>query len=263
MVINKNEVNGKWFVNVNPKKNATMRLFCFPYAGGGASIYREWNSLFPDSIEVCAIQYPGRENRINEAPIDDFLSLVNEICDNIHVMLDKPFAIFGHSLGAKVAFETAKMIMKRYHRKPICLFEAGSRAPFLQDKYLLHNLSEEDFIMSLHRYHGTPIEVLENEDIMSAFLPMLKADFSIEETFLTSKEEKMNCPLFVLAAEKDEIVSIEEALQWETLAKHDYEFVKFQGDHFFIKSEQRKLIHYIMNKMLQYEPVYLKKNETD
>ena len=129
-----------WLQISQPKPNARLRLFCFPYAGGAASIYRSWHQYLPADVEVCAIQLPGRENRVRERSYINLLELVNGLLPNLLPYLDKPFALFGHSMGSLIAYEVAQQVQQG-SRRPTHLLVSGRRAPVLPEpEILLHRL---------------------------------------------------------------------------------------------------------------------------
>ena len=165
-------------------KQPAARLFCFPYAGGGASIYRQWASKLPVWIEVCAFQLPGREIRMREPGHTDLRSAVEEVADTIHSLLDKPFYLFGHSMGSAISFELARLLRRSGLPQPRHLFVSARRAPQLpQPKEDIHVLPEREFLASIKKLGGTPEEVLKNEELMELFLPTLRADFTLLETY--------------------------------------------------------------------------------
>lgn len=203
----------------NPRSRAAFRLFCFPYAGGGASIFRQWPENLPEIIEVCAIQYPGRENRISETPIDNLQVIVTKVFNILLPWMDIPYAFFGHSLGAKIAFEIAKKLSMESGYQPACLFVSGCRAPHISAKQQIYNLEKNEFINSLRRYAGTPESVLQDRELMNIFLPMLRADFMLDEKFNSNPGEKVEFPIYAFAGDNDEIAPLHEVEEWRQLTK--------------------------------------------
>lgn len=231
------ERNDPWFVRrLNPK--ARVRLFCFPFAGGGASIYRDWSQKLPEEIEVWAIQYPGRENRISEPPIDSLNIIVAKLFNKILPYLNVPYAFFGHSLGAKIAFETAKKLSIDEGLHPVCLFVSGSRAPHLEARLKMHELNETDFINSLRWYAGTPEAVLQDRELMDLFLPMLRADFILDGKFTSDPDEKADFPIYAFAGDNDVIAPVDEVKEWSRFTNGCFEMQVFNGDHFFFRRVQ-------------------------
>lgn len=242
--------NNPWLLVRKPRPRAAIRLFCFPFAGGGASIFREWPEKLPGDIEVCAVQYPGRENRIRESPVDNLHVIVTTLFNLLLPRMDIPYAFFGHSLGAKIAFETAKKLSKERGYHPACLFVSGSRAPHITAKLQLHQLGETEFINSLRRYAGTPEVVLQNRELMNVFLPMLRADFILAEKFDSDPSEKVEFPICAFVGDNDEIAPLHEVEEWRRFTNGHFEMKVFKGDHFFFKSVQ-SLLFESMIKVLE------------
>src|SRR5436305_4022919 len=167
----------RWFGSYKPRPETTLRLFCFPYAGGGAMIYRNWADYLPASIEVCPIQLPGRGNRLKEPAYTNLRNLVDELANSLAPYLEKPFAFFGHSMGAKIVFELARELKRRHGLEPVHLFASGCRAPHIPyDKPTTFDLPEDKFIEELRSLNGTPKEALENSELMQILTPILRAD---------------------------------------------------------------------------------------
>src|SRR5436305_4142907 len=165
-----------------PGTTARYRLFCFPYAGGGASVYYTWQASFPSEIEICPVQLPGREGRITERPFDDLPLLVQAITDVVLPYLEIPFAFFGHSMGTLISFELARQLRRQQAPTPVHLFVAGHRAPQLPDPHPpTYHLPEADFVDSLRRFNGTPETVLQHGELMQVMLAALRADMAIRE----------------------------------------------------------------------------------
>lgn len=240
----------KWFITINKQVNPKIRLFCFPYAGGGASIYREWNKSMPNDIEICAIQYPGRENRISEKLIDNFELLVANICEAIQYKGDLPFALFGHSLGAKVAYEVAKRLEFTNISKPFMLFVSGARAPHFPVLNPIHHLDNREFTKALTRYQGTPATILNNKEIMQVFLPIIRADFVLDETFCSDVDSKIAIPIIIFAGNKDKIALTKDVQLWKKYTTENSEFLEIPGEHFFLKTSKDILLDVIKQRLL-------------
>lgn len=245
-----NKIQSPWFVTDMVKSSSEINLFCFPYSGGGASLYRDWNKRFPSLINVFAIEYPGHESRIQEQPLDTLPNLVDLLCEEFRGALQKPFAFFGHSLGGKVAFETAKAISNRLFRSPLCCIIAGCSAPFLQIAST-GDPGKDDMMRLLHAYRKTPVGLLEDAQAMDYFLPAVQADFAMER-FCSPRGELAQFPLCVLAGEEDTICPLDEVRAWQSVAACQYELKQFPGGHFFPQTETRRLVHYITSRLLYY-----------
>ncbi|WP_053375081.1 thioesterase II family protein [Paenibacillus sp. FJAT-27812] len=231
-----------WFVPANINSHANLRLFCFPYAGGGASIYREWQKHFPKNIEVCAVQLPGRESRGLESPIHSLDQIVNAIAEEIQPLLAMPFAFFGHSMGALIAFETARQLTRKYKRIPDHLFVSGRSAPHLTHRYRkLHLLPDDELKNELRQLNGTPDAVLQNNELMDLLLPRLRADFEVCETYTYSVDMPIHCPITAYGGLDDHAVSMESLAAWKEHTSYHADLKMFEGDHFFLHNEQQKL----------------------
>src|SRR5215475_3470023 len=144
-----------WIVHRKPNPEAKLRLFCFPYAGGGASIYKTWADHLPSEVDVCPIQPPGREGRRGEAPYNSMPPLIEAVTEAILPLLDRPFALFGHCMGAKVAFELARYLRQHYHLNPSHLFVSACPAPQLEIEGTTHDLPEKTLIDLLRMLSGS------------------------------------------------------------------------------------------------------------
>lgn len=224
------------------------RLFCFPYAGGGASVFRQWQQHMPPGVQVCAVQLPGRESRMAEVPCTDLESLVEQLYDALASLLETPFALFGHSLGAKIAFALAICAQKR--QRPVRhLFVAGSRAPHLQEPRPLHHLPDAELIAALRRYAATPEALLANRELMSLYMPLLRADFTLDETYVYRDDEPLLCPLTVFGGEDDPETGSEDLDAWQQHCKSTFCCHMFPGGHFFIRSAQKQLLSRLIREL--------------
>ena len=140
----------------------------------------------PEDVEVCLVQLPGRENLITERRFTSLLPLINAIAEALGPYFNLPFAFFGHSMGAKTAFELARKLRRKKGVQPVHLFVSGSRPPHIPEPRPLHLLPEQEFTKELRRFSGTPESVMQSRDLMEMYLPILRADFSIDETYVYS-----------------------------------------------------------------------------
>lgn len=242
-----------WITCPKPNSLAALRLFCLPYAGGGASLFREWPRSLPRAIEVCLVQLPGRENRLTERPFDQIEPLVQTLAEEILPFLDKPFAFFGHSMGALISFELVRYLREKSRLSPIHFFASGHRAPQLPDPHPpIYALPLPDFLKELRTLNGTPDEVLQHEELMHLVLPMLQADFALAETYTYVPGEPLTCPLSAFGGLLDKDVSQDEVAAWQQQTSSTFILRLFPGNHFFVKSDRTLLLQTIVSELATY-----------
>jgi medium-chain acyl-[acyl-carrier-protein] hydrolase len=233
-------------------KQPAVRLFCLPYAGGGASIYRQWASKLPAWIEVCALQLPGRESRMSEPGYTHVKDAVEEAADTIHPLLDKPFYLFGHSMGSVISFELARFLRRHNLPQPQRLFISAKRGPSIPRRHPnedLHPLPDREFLAGIKKLGGTPDEVLQNEELMELFLPILRADFTLLETYQYVPGPPLACPISAYCGTEDKEVSKEEMAGWQEQTTSTFKLTMIPGNHFFIHSQQDLLLKYISQEL--------------
>lgn len=240
--------DNKWFVKFSSRDNARLRLFCFPYAGGGAAIFRTWARDLPKEIEVCAIELPGRGTRLREPLFTRLPTLVEAISPAILPHLDKPFAFFGHSMGALLGFEVARWLRRQGSPSPVHLFVSGCRSPQIAGrKPDIHLLPDALFIEELRSLNGTPDEILRDSDLRRLFLPILRADLAVSETYAYSVEGPLDCPISAFGGQHDSMVSPADLSAWRMQTNSDFALRMFAGDHFFLKRDPAFLLEAISN----------------
>jgi medium-chain acyl-[acyl-carrier-protein] hydrolase len=227
-----------------------MRLFCFPYAGKGAVLYRNWAAHLPAEVEVHPVELPGRGLRFKEQPYTRLGSLIDDLTKAIRPLLDLPFAFFGHSLGAIVSFELAQKLRAEFRLEPARLFVSGRRAPQIQDQEpVTYNLPDEEFIDALRRLNGTPPEVLEHPELMQLMMGTLRADFEIAETYRTSAGSPLTCPITAFGGLEDEDVPGEHVEAWREQTTSSFQLRMLPGDHFFPHSCESVLLGIISREL--------------
>ena len=242
-----------WIIRRKPSPQARLRLFCFPYAGGGVSIFRAWSDGLPADVEVCPVQLPGRGTRLMEPPFTRLSPLIQALAQALFPLMDKPFAFFGHSLGALVSFELARQLRREYAVQPVRLFISADRAPQIPNRDpAIHSLPEGEFLVELRRLNGTPREVLEDEELRQIMLPLLRADFAVYETYGYSTEPPLNCPISAFGGLQDRRVSRGDLEAWRDQTSVSFSLRMFPGDHFFLNTTQPVLLRVLSQELRGY-----------
>lgn len=237
-------------MTVERRPNALMRLLCFPYAGGGASLFHTWSDSLPTTVEVCPVQLPGRETRLREAPFTRLLPLVQAMAQALVPYLDKPFAFFGHSMGGLVSFEFARELRRRHGLTPVHLFISGCGAPQIPDPDPpIHALPEPEFLEALRDLNGTPTEALGCAELMRMMLPTLRADFAICETYAYTIEPPLDCPISAFGGLQDHKVSRDRLETWRTQTSASFSLRMLPGGHFFVRTAQPLLIQILYREL--------------
>ncbi len=236
------------YPKLNPQAN--LRLFCFPYAGSSAQTFRAWHNSLPKMVEVCPVELPGRGKQIRLAPFTRLQPLVEASAQALLPHLDKPFAFFGHSMGGLICFELARLLRKQYGLSPVHLFVSGRRAPQIPDSAPpIHMLPEPQFLEQLRRLNGTPQAVLENTELMQFFLPILRADFTVLETYSYTAESPLDCPITTFGGCEDREVSWDELQSWQVQTSTSFSLHLFPGNHFFLHSAELLLLQTLSEKL--------------
>jgi medium-chain acyl-[acyl-carrier-protein] hydrolase len=237
-----------------PRRQAQRRLFCFPYAGGGASIYRDWGAHLPPDIELCAVRLPGREGRFSEPMLHALEPLLAQLVDALLPAMDRPFALFGHSLGALVAFELARALRARGLPTPLHVFVSGRRAPHLPESRDLHEpplstLPDAELIAQLRRLEGTPDEVLSAPELLALMLPMLRADFAISESYEHRPGAPLDCPITAFGGLEDKDTGRDSIAAWSVHTRGDFTMHVLPGGHFFLHTMHSSILHAVANSL--------------
>jgi len=217
------------------RPEADVRLFCLPYAGSGASVYRAWAAALPERIEAAAVQPPGRETRFAEPPLHRMDEFVAELIDAaLPMMREKPFAFFGHSLGAIVALETTRALARGGLPQPRHVIVSARPAPhLLLRRERVAGLTRDGLIDWLRRVNGTPEAVLQSRELMDMYLPALRADLDVDDTYRSAADPPLHCPLTVLGGTADDEASPDELRAWSAYTTAECTLRLFDGGHFF------------------------------
>jgi medium-chain acyl-[acyl-carrier-protein] hydrolase len=228
-----------------------MRLFCFPYAGGAASVFRDSPYGLPTDVEVCPVHLPGRGTRLTEPPFSRLPLLVEALSEALQPLLDRPFALFGHSLGSLVCFELARQLRRSYQVCPARLFVSAGRAPQIPNRgRAVHTLPQKEFAEELRRLNGTPDELLDCHELMAIALPSLRADFALYETYGYLPEPPLDCPISSFGGLTDREVRRDDLEAWREQSSMSFSIRMFPGNHFFLKAIEPLLLSTIADELL-------------
>lgn len=240
----------KWVPCLRAEPVPTMpHLFCFPFAGGGASAFAKWAAEVSEQIRICPVQYPGREDRWGEPGSDSVSGLVEALGDDIIASLPQHFAFLGHSFGALIAFELTRFLARRGAPQPSRLFLSGARAPHLTPREAIHSLSDQGFLNKLRAFDGMPDEVWQNADLMNAVLPIIKKDFRIFEQYSFTPADPLAMPITVLGGLRDASVPIADLLAWSTHTSKAFRSRFYAGHHFFLFNSRSEIMRHIVDDL--------------
>jgi medium-chain acyl-[acyl-carrier-protein] hydrolase len=219
---------------------AGARLFCFPYAGAGVTVFRDWGSGLSEEVEALAIQLPGREDRFLEQPVADLDELLEAITPELLPFLDRPFAFFGHSMGAIICWELSRRLRYAYGIEPLRIFVSGCRALQFHESRTLReaDLSDAGLIAELIRLDGTPKDLLDNPEFVSFVLPAFRADLTLFAGYGYRTGDPLTCPVSVFGGSEDPRVDLAHLEGWAKLTTGPCDVQVFPGGHFFLAAEQ-------------------------
>ncbi|GLY52972.1 alpha/beta fold hydrolase [Lentzea sp. NBRC 102530] len=232
---------GLWFRALTGAPAHAPRLVCFPHAGGAASWFQPFAQHFEGRVELLAVQYPGRQDRRSEPLIDDVRTLADEIAPRLPA--DRPLHLFGHSMGAMVAFEVA------LRHEPAHLFVSGRRAPHLVRDDRVHQRDDAGLMAEVRRLAGTNASVFDDEDIVRMVLPAIRSDYRAAETYRYRPGPDLACPLTALTGDADPKASVDEVEQWRARTTGPFAVEVFPGGHFFL-SDHRSAVANVITAVL-------------
>lgn len=220
------------------RPQATVDLFCLTYAGGSSAVYRDWERIFPSWISLRPIEYPGRGTRMGEPLQGDPDRLVGDLVSGLRTHLTRPFAIFGHSLGAALGYRMTLNLQQT--TPPLAFFASGRHSPDCADPAPQRaHLSDDDLLSEVKSLNGSPSEVLENRELMSLLLPIIRNDFRMSEAIRAERDaRRITCPLHAFGGSHDPEVPVHGISQWQNVAADTFSTTMFDGDHFFLHHAQ-------------------------
>lgn len=233
----------KWFVKQRFNKQAVLRIFLFPYAGGGPSVFREWPQHIKESVDLFVMHAPGREGRFNESPITSLSKKISILSDEIYSYLDVPHIFVGHSNGAIVALELARQLLKRGNRNLLHCIVSARSAPHLPPKKPgIHKLPYEEFVAELKESSTIPDVILNDRSMLDLFIPMLRADYGLSAGHDFDYPVKLPCNASLFWGSKDDETLLADMVEWDRYFTGKVCSREFDGDHYFINSNMEEYI---------------------
>lgn len=230
----------------SPRRNprAECRLYCLPYAGGSGAIFRTWQKSLPETIEVVPLHLPGRGRRMKEPPLRNLMQMARTVVDDLlPVFRQKPFAFYGHSMGATISYEVARILRDERGPQPLALIVTGRQAPHLPDTFEpTYQLPQEEFVAQLRRLNGTPQAILDSAELMELMIPVLRSDFEAIETYVYQPAPPLDCPIFAFGGDQDADIKKEDIEAWGQHTKGEFKAKMFSGDHFFLHPQEQALL---------------------
>ncbi|MFD0691984.1 thioesterase II family protein [Actinomadura fibrosa] len=240
-----------WGVRWCPAPAAEVRLFCLPHSGGGAAAYRDWAFRLAPRVEVVAVRLPGRETRLRERPYTRLDELAPALVGGIEPWLDRPHAWFGHSMGALIAFEVCRTLRRLCRGEPLRVIVSGYPAPHLRPRHgAVHDASAAQVVTRLRELGGTPPELLDHPAVLRPFLPTLRADFALIETYGFRPEPRLDVPLSVFGGTDDAFATAEELHAWADHVSGPCDVRILPGEHFYLNGERDRLLAAITDDLL-------------
>lgn len=230
-----------WCRRYRPSRTATTRLVCLPHAGGSASFFLPVAAALSPGVDVVAFQYPGRQDRRAERPIDDMAVLADRVHGILRRQPEMPVTIFGHSMGAILGFEVTRRLEADGHG-PVRLYASGRRGPSTYRDEAIHRRDDAGILAELRKMNGTASTLLGDDELMRAALPSLRADYKATELYTCPEGVTVDCPLSVLTGDRDPKTTVEEAKAWAGHTTGPFELHVFAGGHFFLTDHAEEII---------------------
>ncbi|GAB4198478.1 MAG: alpha/beta fold hydrolase [Wenzhouxiangellaceae bacterium] len=241
----------RWFRKFPSTKAPRVTLYCFPYGGSGPSIFREWSDQLGDDIEVVGVLYPGRESRVLEPLLPDIVEIARAMAASVVPDLRQPFAFYGHSMGALISYELARILGAEHGLMPRHLFVSGAGAPHVPTEEPIHHLPDEEFLQALIDLNGMPQAVLDNRSLLEYALPIIRNDFKACAEYRYLDGPSVTCPLTAMGGTDDPRVREEHVTLWNEYTPAAFQARIFPGDHFFLGPQEAAILKLIQQELAE------------
>lgn len=239
----------KWVRRSHPAPESAVRLLCLPHAGGSASFYFPMSKALAPAVEVLAVQYPGRQDRRHEPNIPSLPDLADRIFQAVRRLDDKPLALFGHSMGAVLAYEVALRMQDAGLPAPVRLFTSGRRAPSRERDEGVHTQSDERMVAELRKLSGTHAAMLDDPELLEMIMPAIRSDYRAVETYRYEPGRRLDCPITVITGDSDPRVSIDEAAAWEDHTTGPTDLHVLPGGHFYLVEQSAPVAELLAQRL--------------
>ncbi|MEV6118635.1 alpha/beta fold hydrolase [Streptomyces sp. NPDC052109] len=237
-----------WIRRYHPRPDAAARLVCLPHAGGSASFYRPVSAGMPDSVDVLAVQYPGRQDRRHEPCATSIQELADRVTPVLLPWTDRPLLFFGHSMGATLGFEVARRLERDHGVVLHALFASARRAPSCPRDEAVHLRDDDGLIEEMRQLSGTDSAILDDVELIRMALPAIRADYRAAETYVHEAGPNLNCPVVGLVGDDDPKVTVDEARAWARHTDASFDFHVFRGGHFYLTYHQKSVMDLLVQQ---------------
>ena len=240
----------RWIRRYHPASDAGVTLVCLPHAGGSASFFHPVSAALAGSVDVVAVQYPGRQDRHDEPQVAGIADLAAAVADQVATLGPRPVALFGHSMGAVVGYEAA-VLLERAGHPPVHLFASGRRAPSRGRPEAVHRLSDDGLVAHVQQLDADTgvAAALADPDVRAMALPALRADYRAVETYPVTQGPPLRCPITVFTGRDDPVVSAAEAAAWDGHTLGGFACLTFPGHHFFLVAQRAAILAEIQHRL--------------
>jgi surfactin synthase thioesterase subunit len=238
----------RWIRRFSPAPEAGVRLVCLPHAGGSASFFFPVAQAMSPQVDVLVVQYPGRQDRLHDPLVDNIADLADAVAAALRPWLDRPFALFGHSMGASLAFEVA-LRLERAGTPPTHLFASGRRAPSINRDEHVHLENDDTIIAELTSLSGTDTRILGDEELLRMVLPAIRNDYRAAETYRPTDASPVACPITVLTGDNDPRTTLDDARAWRSHTTGAFELLVYPGGHFYLVDNSAQVLDALSSRL--------------
>ncbi|MFC5152992.1 thioesterase II family protein [Streptomyces amakusaensis] len=240
---------GRWVRRYHAADESPVQLVCLPHAGGSASFYFPMSQSLAPAVDVLSVQYPGRQDRRNEPGITDLGLFADQLTEQLVPWLDRPMALFGHSMGAALAFEVTRRLERDHGAAPVRIFASGRRSPASFRPETVHLRDDDGIVREMKELSGTDARILGDEEVLRMVLPAIRTDYTAIENYRAAPEDTVRTSVTVLTGESDPRTSDEEAEAWAGHTTGEFAIHRYPGGHFFLANHQQSIMRIVSDEL--------------